>query len=127
MIILSLQTKLGDKVGILVDRVMELWEGKRGVDNKNKQGSGTIKVSQPISQNQNQMAMRETFTDGTSIGSLPTASPKEELPYYNKMYGGKQTPWLEPQLLDKMIHMLNNNKCTRRRIRRCILVKVNLC
>jgi len=92
MIILSLQTKLGDKVGILVDRVMELWEGKRGVDNKNKQGSGTIKVSQPISQNQNQMAMRETFTDGTSIGSLPTASPKEELPDYNKMYGGKQTP-----------------------------------
>ena len=74
MIILSLQTKLGDKVGILVDRVMELWEGKRGVDNKNKQGSGTIKVSQPISQNQNQMAMRETFTDGTSIGSLPTAN-----------------------------------------------------
>ena len=92
MIILSLQTKLGDKVGILVDRVMELWEGKRGVDNKNKQGSGTIKVSQPISQNQNKMAMRETFTDGTSIGSLPIASSKEELPDYNKMYGGQQTP-----------------------------------
>ena len=29
MITLSLQTKLGEKVGILFDRVAELWEGKK--------------------------------------------------------------------------------------------------
>jgi hypothetical protein len=100
MILLSLQTKLGDKVSILVERVTELWEGKSADDkkkkNKGKQGNGTIKVSQPISQNPNQMSgqmiMREAYTDGTAINSLPTANAEQQLPDYNKMYAGPQTP-----------------------------------
>ena len=36
MILLSLQTKLGDKVSILVERITELWEGKSADDKKKK-------------------------------------------------------------------------------------------
>ena len=50
VIILSLQTKLGEKVSILVDRLIELWEGPK--DTKKGKGKGNVKVSQPISQNQ---------------------------------------------------------------------------
>ena len=71
MITLSLQTKLGEKVSILTERLTELWEGKP--DNKKKKG--TVKVSQPISQNgqpTNQSAMNQAiYNDGTSINSLP--------------------------------------------------------
>jgi len=100
MVILSLQTKLGDKVTILVERLSDLWEGKTADDKKKKgkgkQGSGSIKVSQPISQNPSQMStqmmMRESYTDGTAINNLPIASAEQQLPDYNKMYGGQQTP-----------------------------------
>jgi hypothetical protein len=102
MIVLSLQTKLGDKVSILVERVTELWEGKKEDDKKKKkgkQGNGTIKVSQPIAQNpvqmSGQMMMRESYTDGTSIGNLPTASAEQQLPDYNKMYAGPQNPLVD--------------------------------
>jgi len=50
VIVLSLQTKLGEKVSIIVDRLMELWEGPKD-QKKGKKGQGNVKVSQPISQN----------------------------------------------------------------------------
>jgi len=46
MITLSLQTKLGEKVSILFDRLMDLWNG---TDSSKKKGkSGNVKVTQPI-------------------------------------------------------------------------------
>jgi hypothetical protein len=83
MITLSLQTKLGEKVGILFDRTLELWNGK---SEKPGQKKGTVKVSQPIAGQQPQQQMivnpamsigqaamnQSIYTDGTSIGSLPT-------------------------------------------------------
>jgi hypothetical protein len=80
MITLSLQTKLGEKVGLLFDRVSDLWHGKT----EKPQKKGNVKVSQPIAGQQpnqmivnpsasiNQAAMNQSiYTDGTSIGSLP--------------------------------------------------------
>jgi hypothetical protein len=52
IIILSLQTKLGEKVSILVDRLTDLWEGT-SKNNKKEHKKSSIKVSQPISQNNN--------------------------------------------------------------------------
>ena len=85
MITLSLQTKLGEKVGLLFDRVLELWHGKTEKPGSKK---GNVKVSQPIAGQQpqqqmivnpaasmNQAAMNQSiYTDGTSIGSLPMNS-----------------------------------------------------
>jgi hypothetical protein len=95
MITLSLQTKLGEKVSILTERLTELWEGKS--DNKKKKGN--VKVSQPISQNgqpTNQSAMNQSiYSDGTSINSLPTndmSSSAQQMPNFNAMHRQDTTP-----------------------------------
>jgi hypothetical protein len=91
VIILSLQTKLGEKVSIIVDRVVALWEGPQSTK-KGKKGQGNVKVSQPIAQNQ--MAMNQSLNSqgSTSISSLPTAQPTQQLPDYNNMYQQDTTP-----------------------------------
>lgn len=40
MILLSLQTKLGEKIAILVDRLMELWNGTNGTGSSGKKKDG---------------------------------------------------------------------------------------
>jgi hypothetical protein len=93
VIILSLQTKLGEKVSILVDRVIQLWEGPK--DTKNgKKGNGNVKVSQPISQNQTAINQSLNSVGTTSISNLPPAQPTmtQQLPNYDQMYQQDSTP-----------------------------------
>ena len=93
VILISLQTKLGEKISILVDRVIELWEGPK--DTKNgKKGNGNVKVSQPISQNQIAMSQSLNSMGSTSISSLPPAQPTQtqQLPNYDQMYQQDSTP-----------------------------------
>ena len=105
MITMSLQTKLGEKTNIIVDRLSDLWNGTTS-GNNNKKGKnnkkGNVKVSQPVSGNNQQMQMsQQTYTDGTSINSLPTQdlalssqsmNATQQLPNYNKMYVQDTTP-----------------------------------
>lgn len=98
MITMSLQTKLGEKVSILVDRLIELWEGKPAKGVK----KGKVTVSQPIVQNGQmvmgganaQQAMNQAmYSDGTSLNNLPTSMPtKQELPNYDTMHRADTTP-----------------------------------
>ena len=105
MIMMSLQTKLGEKVSVLVDRVMELWDGKS--DNKKKNAKNSVKVSQPISgqitgQQMNNAAVAQSlYTDGTAISSLPTNDVQyggggtvqpQQLPDYDSMYRKDTNP-----------------------------------
>ena len=100
MITMSLQTKLGEKVSILVDRVTELWNGKTTQKKNGK--TGNVKVSQPISGQQMMMPSTSTnYTDGTAISSLPTndvsygsenTMQPQQLPNYNNMYRQDTTP-----------------------------------
>jgi hypothetical protein len=100
MITLSLQTKLGEKVSILVDRITELWNGKSEKNNKNKNGSGSgnVKVSQPISGQQQvgPITGQPGYTDGTAISALPnyeeSSTSTQQLPNYNNMYRQDTTP-----------------------------------
>jgi hypothetical protein len=89
VIILSLQTKLGEKVSIIVDRIMELWEGPKD-QKKGKKGQNNVKVSQPISQNST-AAMTQSL-GSTSISSLPQQQSTQQLPDYNNMYQQDPTP-----------------------------------
>jgi hypothetical protein len=91
VIILSLQTKLGEKVSILVDRIMELWEGPK--DTKGK-GKANVKVSQPISQNQTAMNQSLNSMGSTSINMLPPvqSTQTQQMPDYNQMYQQDSTP-----------------------------------
>ena len=93
IIILSLQTKLGEKVSILVDRAIELWEGKKDTKNA-KKGQGNVRVSQPISQNQVAMNQSINSMGSTSITSLPISQPtmNQQMPNYDKMYQQDNTP-----------------------------------
>uniref|UniRef100_A0A6C0F4C5 Uncharacterized protein n=1 Tax=viral metagenome TaxID=1070528 RepID=A0A6C0F4C5_9ZZZZ len=102
VIVLSLQTKLGEKVSILVDRLMELWDGTNSSNDKNKKGGkdGKVKVSQPISQGtMAQSAMNQSMMAGTtSISQLPSyasgnqmpPSMPPQMPDYNNMYQNDQ-------------------------------------
>lgn len=86
MIILSLQTKLGEKVSILVDRVIDLWEGNSKDKKKNKKGN--VKVSQPISQSQ-VMTQSLNSMGSTSINNLPA---QQMPPDFNQMHQPDNTP-----------------------------------
>jgi hypothetical protein len=97
MITMSLQTKLGEKVSVLADRVMELWNGPD--KNKKKGKNGNVKVSQPISGQQMIMPQQQSaYTDGTAISSLPTndsssdSTMTQQMPNYDNMYRQDNTP-----------------------------------
>lgn len=109
LITMSLQTKIGEKVTILVERVNELWNGKsesKGKNNKNSKNN--VKVSQPISGQITGQPMMNTppvqqslYTDGTAISSLPINDVQnsnmntvqaQKLPNYNNMYQQDNTP-----------------------------------
>ena len=97
MITMSLQTKLGEKVSVLADRVMELWNGPD--KNKKKGKNGNVKVSQPISGQQMIMPQQQSaYTDGTAISSLPTndsssdSTATQQMPNYDTMYRQDTTP-----------------------------------
>lgn len=100
LVLLSLQTKLGEKVSILFDRVAELWEGKSEDDKKKKKGKGNVKVTQPISQGQSAITQSlytgntnmGASSDGTSISQLPTVSTQQQQPDYNSMYRNDSNP-----------------------------------
>lgn len=88
VILTSLQTKLGEKISILFDRLVEVWEGPKDV--KKGKGKGNVKVSQPISQNQVAMNQAINTMGSTSITALPTQS--QQLPNYDQMYQQDSTP-----------------------------------
>jgi hypothetical protein len=115
LIVLSLQTKLGEKVSILVERIFELWDGKSDEKKKGNNkggkggnnGNGNVKVSQPISQNQsmNTNTNNNNYNNNhnnhnnnnyseqgtTSINSLPPMQT-QQMPDYNNMYQNDSTP-----------------------------------
>ena len=89
VILASLQTKLGEKISILVDRLVELWEGKMDGKKGKGKGKGNVKVSQPISQNTTQNAITQSL-GSTSISNLPsTQQPSQN---YDQMYQQNPTP-----------------------------------
>ena len=97
MITMSLQTKLGEKVSILVERIVDLWEGNG--NKKKKNSKNNVKVSQPISgqpmmASQGQAQSQALYAEGTSISSLPTndSQSSQQMPNYDSMYRQDTTP-----------------------------------
>jgi hypothetical protein len=103
MITMSLQTKIGEKVTVLSDRILELWNGKTTSNSKKSNGKNNVKVSQPISGQMTGSLQGPTqmYNDGTAINSLPTNDvtygnentiQTQQLPNYNAMYKQDTTP-----------------------------------
>lgn len=76
VVLLSLQTKLGEKVSILFDRVVEYWEGKPAKKQK---------------QQQQQQQQPPLMASSTPIHSLPEQS-QQQSPNFDQMYQPDSTP-----------------------------------
>jgi len=93
IIVLSIQTKLGIKVNILVDRVYELWNGPDTESKKNGVKKG-VKVSSPISKHNVSQA---DYLDNSAVQSgvfppAPIATTKQTVSdggFYDHMMAGK--------------------------------------
>lgn len=95
IIVLSIQTKLGIKVNILVDRFNELWNGSNAQESKAVVKS-SVKVSQPIAQHAPSQA---DYLDGPQTGMFPpapiaTSKPQTGSGYDYMMKGGSS---MQPQ------------------------------
>ena len=118
MITLSLQTKLGEKVSILVDRLTELWEGKMGSGDdkdKKKKKKGGVKVSQPIAgqqpngmiipqQSQSDAMAQSMYGGGSStmISNLPTEPTHDYNNNNNNTANQMQEGFTEPMAANSM-------------------------
>ncbi len=106
IITLSLQTKLGEKVSILSDRVIDLWEGKTPITQSLRDYYPIPQQSQTLPQipiphqmpqlpppikTQPSQPIQEQPTQNTTQPQPPIMSP-EQLPDYNNMYQNTTTP-----------------------------------
>lgn len=98
MITLSLQTKLGEKVSILVDRVKELWEGKKE-DEKDargkkgsKKGAGTGAGGQGGGGGRPVVGGGAVYADTTSLHNLPISGGAQTTQDFNSMYRNDANP-----------------------------------
>lgn len=82
LILLSLQTKLGEKISILAERVVDFWNGNSSEKNKKKKKKNTQQQQQA-----NEQAISQSL-DTTSISSLPVQQPTN----FNQMYQNDNTP-----------------------------------
>ncbi len=99
LITLTMQTKLGDKVQILVDRVSELYYGK---EEKKSSKKAQVRVSQPLSPQLSAPPSVQTMglpspqmTNNKSMTNEHSINPQmatQSAPNFNSMYGGPTTP-----------------------------------
>jgi hypothetical protein len=71
VIVLSIQSKLGTKANILVDRVLELWNGKDSSDDRKQNVKNGVRVSKPISGHSPSQA--DYLDGGIQEGMFPPA------------------------------------------------------
>jgi hypothetical protein len=101
----SNHTSFTEKTNILTKRLLELWNGEKKTNN-----NSTIKVSQPISQNQGSSNMiltqnqpSQSVNNKTSlIDDLPRNTPniqqqqqQQKYPDYNSMFQSNPTPLID--------------------------------
>ena len=74
LISITMQTKLGEKVEILIDRLWELYEGQSSAKpgkGGQGQGQGQVRVTQPLSRQYASTTVNTMPSTTTSINSLP--------------------------------------------------------
>jgi hypothetical protein len=113
VIILSLQTKLGEKVSILVDRAMDAWDGEDKSSLKRRPSN--VKVSQPILQNQQisqSLGSSSSGSGSTPISQLPVAPQITKPPpqEYVNTYHQSNTYGTQPQASYMNNQMMEQNE-----------------
>ena len=103
-ILLSIQTKLGEKSNILVERFINIWEGHTTIKENNAKNS-KVRVTQPIVQQGGGMNMpppSSTYTNNS--GGIPPGTAMQNPPManqgsqdFNGMYQQNPTPMIGAQ------------------------------
>lgn len=67
-------TKVGTKIKLLIERVSELWHGKKDDSNNKKNGNSVVKISQPISRGgmPTHQASRADYLNSHNMMASPT-------------------------------------------------------
>lgn len=88
VIILSLQTKLGEKVDILAQRIVELWTGPE--EKPVEQPKNIVKVSQPISQQMpvHQPSQADALARSMDMAPTQMPMPQQQQQQQPQNYGG---------------------------------------
>lgn len=92
VIILSLQSKLGDKINILVNRVVDLWNGETSLKEKPK-------PKQTVKQVVHEQKVQREQDSYQQPQQPRQEQPRQNLPDYNVMYGNNMVQQEETQLL----------------------------
>jgi hypothetical protein len=104
IILATMQTKLGAKLNILIDRVADLWHGKMQPQQVQGQGNGQVRVSQPLSgqampQHQPSQAdyldRNQILPSNPSMSAMPAQSQQANT-NFNQMYQNSPTPLVNP-------------------------------
>ena len=96
IIVLSIQTKLGIKVNILVERLGELWNGPADAVAKKPKDNANIRVSQPILMPQHSPSQSD-YLDNTAVQSNiypqapSTVATQKQSSGYDQMMRGSGT------------------------------------
>jgi hypothetical protein len=98
IIILSLQTKIGIKVNIVYDRVIDLWNGTSGMDEKKKKEN----MSNSSRMSQHRPSQADSLADNQGIGLFPPQPvvTSKETTNYDHMLGGSTGNSQEPMMND---------------------------
>lgn len=116
MITLSLQTKLGEKVDILVERGITMWNGISGKEGMaSLEQTGEVKVSQPFSTSHTHGNPSQEHSqvqhDVTSIRMLPTMidRPVQQQQQQQQPQQPQQPPQQQPPQQQPQQHLQQNN------------------
>ena len=96
LISVTMQTKLGEKVQILIDRLMDLYEGQTAPKKNEKagQGQGQVRVTQPFSQQYAgpPQAVAPPPAQMTNMKAQSHEFTIPQTPNFDNMYAGPETP-----------------------------------
>jgi hypothetical protein len=95
IIVLSLQTKLGIKVNILYDRLLDLWNGSSSSDDHKSNVRSRVRVSNSATNITHNPSQADFLDTGSSSGMFPPAPVVQSKPnssYDYMMRGAPQAP-----------------------------------
>lgn len=129
VIMLTMQTRLGEKIKIIMDRVLDLYDGRSATSDKktngkttSQTGKGGVKVSQPISGNQVHQPplvnsstlglgalaggpMPPMMSQSQSAQAMAMSAPQQQSPDFNQFYQNDLVPLIdanEPMAANEM-------------------------
>jgi hypothetical protein len=99
LLALTMQSKLSEKVQILIDRLVDLYDGQTSSKSAKQapQGQGQVRVTQPLSQQYSsqgppQQAVAPPPAQMTNMKSQSNEYSIPQTPNFDNMYAGPETP-----------------------------------